>query len=78
LIGEDAETIESELKDDARIERAADIRDAVRRAFAASQAGDTVLLAPACASFDMFRSFEHRGQMFKEAVQELLGAAVRG
>ena len=71
LIGEDTEVIEAELKTDARSERALDMPDAVGRAFAAAQAGDTVLLAPACASFDMFRSFEHRGQSFKEAVSAL-------
>jgi UDP-N-acetylmuramoylalanine--D-glutamate ligase len=71
LIGEDAEVIEAELKTDAASERALDMTDAVRRAFAAAQAGDTVLLAPACASFDMFRSFEHRGLSFKEAVSDL-------
>lgn len=71
LIGEDAETIEAELKTDAACERASDMADAVRRAFAAATAGDTVLLAPACASFDMFQSFEHRGQVFKGEVQSL-------
>jgi UDP-N-acetylmuramoylalanine--D-glutamate ligase len=45
--------------------------DAVQRAFDAAEAGDAVLLAPACASFDMFRSFEHRGQVFKDAVNEI-------
>ena len=71
LIGEDAGTIEKELRDVAESERASDMADAVKRAFAAAQGGDTVLLAPACASFDMFRSFEHRGQVFKEVVAEL-------
>lgn len=71
LIGEDAPTIEKELKDTAPIERGDDMRDAVRRAFEAAQPGDTVLLAPACASFDMFRSFEHRGQVFKSEVSSL-------
>lgn len=71
LIGEDAGVIETELKNDAESERAGDMTDAVRRAFASAIAGDTVLLAPACASFDMFRSFEHRGQVFKEAVRDL-------
>lgn len=71
LIGEDAATIETELKDEAPAEHADDMSDAVRRAFAAAQAGDTVLLAPACASFDMFQSFEHRGQIFKQAVREI-------
>jgi UDP-N-acetylmuramoylalanine--D-glutamate ligase len=71
LIGEDTGTIEKELRGIAESERAVDMEDAVRRAFAAAQEGDTVLLAPACASFDMFRSFEHRGQVFKETVAEL-------
>jgi UDP-N-acetylmuramoylalanine-D-glutamate ligase len=46
--------------------RAADMADAVRRACEAAEPGDAVLLAPACASFDMFQSFEHRGRVFKE------------
>jgi UDP-N-acetylmuramoylalanine--D-glutamate ligase len=74
LIGEDADTIEKELKADAPMERAVDMRDAVRRAHAAAEPGDIVLLAPACASFDMFRSFEHRGQVFKSEVGELRNA----
>jgi UDP-N-acetylmuramoylalanine--D-glutamate ligase len=71
LIGEDADTIERELKTEASIERAADMRMAVNRAREAAEPGDIVLLAPACASFDMFKSFEHRGQGFKEAVRDL-------
>ena len=77
LIGEDAGQIEQELKDTAPSERADDMNDAVRRAFRSAQANDTVLLAPACASFDMFRSFEHRGQVFKEAVKEIMNSEVR-
>ncbi len=72
LVGEDADTIERELKQDASMERAADMPDAVRRAHASAEAGDIVLLAPACASFDMFKSFEHRGEVFKEAVREIV------
>jgi UDP-N-acetylmuramoylalanine--D-glutamate ligase len=71
LIGEDAETIANELGDFAASERATDMKDAVARSFQAAQAGDVVLLAPACASFDMFESFEHRGRVFKDAVQSL-------
>lgn len=71
LIGEDADTIERELKEDAPQERAVDMRDAVGRAHAAAESGDIVLLAPACASFDMFRSFEHRGEVFKKEIQSL-------
>ena len=68
LIGEDAETIANELGASAPFERASDMRDAVARSYAAAEKGDVVLLAPACASFDMFESFEHRGKVFKEEV----------
>lgn len=71
LIGEDAKTIESEIGDAAPFEHATDMREAVARGFAAASGGDVVLLAPACASFDMFESFEHRGRVFKDAVQSL-------
>ncbi|MDQ3585330.1 MAG: UDP-N-acetylmuramoyl-L-alanine--D-glutamate ligase [Acidobacteriota bacterium] len=72
LLGEDAARIESELKSHAPTTvRAADMRDAVRRAAALAQPGDIVLLAPACASFDMFDNFEHRGRVFKEEVGNL-------
>ncbi|HEY2972457.1 MAG TPA: UDP-N-acetylmuramoyl-L-alanine--D-glutamate ligase [Pyrinomonadaceae bacterium] len=71
LIGEDAETIVKELGDFAPSERAANMKDAVRRSFQAAQPGDVVLLAPACASFDMFDSFEHRGKVFKDEVSSL-------
>jgi len=68
LIGEDAETIANELGTRAPFERASDMKDAVARSYAAAEKGDVVLLAPACASFDMFDSFEHRGKVFKEEV----------
>jgi UDP-N-acetylmuramoylalanine--D-glutamate ligase len=68
LIGEDAETIEKELGGFAALEFATDMHDAVARSFKAAEKGDLVLLAPACASFDMFESFEHRGKVFKSAV----------
>jgi len=71
LIGEDAKTIESEIGSAAPYEHAADMREAVQKGFAAARAGDVVLLAPACASFDMFESFEHRGRVFKQEVQSL-------
>ena len=71
LIGDDAANIERELGGAAPFERATSMADAVQRGFAAAQPGDIVLLAPACASFDMFRSFEHRGQVFKEEVLAL-------
>ena len=71
LIGEDSETITEELGDFAPRERATDMQDAVNRSFLAAEPGDIVLLAPACASFDMFESFEHRGRIFKHEVKSL-------
>ena len=71
LIGEDAETIANELGEYAQFERAADMKDAVAKSFAAAEKGDVVLLAPACASFDMFESFEHRGKVFKNDIADL-------
>jgi UDP-N-acetylmuramoylalanine--D-glutamate ligase len=71
LIGEDAETIARELDGCAVTARSSDMEDAVRRAFEAAEPGDVVLLAPACASFDMFESFEHRGKVFKQEVERL-------
>jgi UDP-N-acetylmuramoylalanine--D-glutamate ligase len=71
LIGEDAGTISEELGNVAPHERANDMHDAVARSLHAAEAGDTVLLAPACASFDMFDSFEHRGRVFKKEVSSL-------
>jgi UDP-N-acetylmuramoylalanine--D-glutamate ligase len=71
LIGEDAKTIATEIGDAAPYEFASDMRDAVQKSFSAAAEGDVVLLAPACASFDMFKSFEERGKVFKEEVQSL-------
>lgn len=72
LIGEDAEAIANELGDLGPVVRAEDMKDAVVRSFQAATRGDVVLLAPACASFDMFESFEHRGRVFKEEVRNLV------
>ncbi len=47
------------------------MRDAVRKAYKLGKKGDTVLLSPACASFDLFENFEERGRLFKKAVREL-------
>ena len=46
-------------------------KDAVQAAFHFANKGDTVLLSPACASFDLFKNYEDRGKQFKEAVKEL-------
>jgi UDP-N-acetylmuramoylalanine--D-glutamate ligase len=71
LIGEDSGNIESQLKNSAEIVRAGSMADAVARSFETAEKGDSVLLAPACASFDMFKSFEERGTVFKNAVADL-------
>ena len=70
-IGAAAEKIESHIKGAAEIVHAETLDNAVRRAAATAKAGDIVLLAPACASFDQFQSYEHRGQVFKELVNGL-------
>jgi UDP-N-acetylmuramoylalanine--D-glutamate ligase len=75
LIGRDAPAIERVLAPTGtRIERAASMQDAVARAFEAAQAGDVVLLSPACASFDMFANYKARGEAFVAAVHELEAA----
>ena len=71
LVGEDADNIESQLSGHAEIIRADSIDDAVAKGLAVAKSGDAVLLAPACASFDMFKSFEERGKVFKTAVGKL-------
>ncbi|MDP2826389.1 MAG: UDP-N-acetylmuramoyl-L-alanine--D-glutamate ligase [Sulfuritalea sp.] len=79
LIGRDGPLIEKAIlkAGDAgvAIECAADMEDAVRRARALARPGDAVLLSPACASFDMFRNYEHRAQVFIAAVRALEGTA---
>lgn len=71
LIGEDADNIESQLGSFAEVIRATTMPDAVEKSFASAESGDSVLLAPACASFDMFGSYEERGKVFKEAILDL-------
>ncbi|MFC1767213.1 UDP-N-acetylmuramoyl-L-alanine--D-glutamate ligase [Candidatus Margulisiibacteriota bacterium] len=50
------------------------MKDAVKRSFQLAESGDTVLLSPACASFDMFSNFEERGEVFKKSVEQLAGS----
>jgi UDP-N-acetylmuramoylalanine--D-glutamate ligase len=71
LIGEAAADIAGALTGTTEIEFADTMNDAVVRAFAAAGKGDTVLLAPACASFDMFDNYGQRGHIFTQCVQEL-------
>jgi UDP-N-acetylmuramoylalanine--D-glutamate ligase len=71
LIGSAADKIEAELAGVIPVERAETLARAVEIAWRRAQPGDTVLLAPACASFDQFESYEHRGRVFKQLVREL-------
>jgi UDP-N-acetylmuramoylalanine--D-glutamate ligase len=70
-IGAAAAKIESQIKGAAEMIHAETLENAVKLAADAAVAGDIVLLAPACASFDQFRSYEHRGKVFKEVVKTL-------
>ncbi len=70
-IGAAAEKIESHIKGAAEIVHAETLENAISRASAVAEPGDIVLLAPACASFDQFQSYNHRGRIFKEVVQAL-------
>ena len=70
-IGAAAAKIESQIQGAAEIEHAETLENAVRRASESAVGGDVILLAPACASFDQFQSYEHRGRVFKEIVHSL-------
>jgi UDP-N-acetylmuramoylalanine--D-glutamate ligase len=70
-IGAAAAIIESQIKGAVAISHAETLEKAVQLAAAAAQPGDIVLLAPACASFDQFKSYEHRGRVFKAQVEKL-------
>lgn len=74
-IGAAAAKIESQVKG-AEIVHAETLENAIRKANATAQAGDVVLLAPACASFDQFKNYEHRGKVFKDIVAALATAKV--
>jgi len=70
-IGAAAAKIESQIGQAAPVTSAQTLESAVRKAADLAVDGDIVLLAPACASFDQFPSYEHRGRVFKELVQSL-------
>ncbi len=71
LIGAAAEKIGSQIQGATRMVYSGTLEHAVHQAFEAAAPGDVVLLAPACASFDQFDSYEHRGRTFKELVAAL-------
>jgi UDP-N-acetylmuramoylalanine--D-glutamate ligase len=71
LIGKDAPLIEAALTGSTAIYQATSLEQAVALARQQAHAGDAVILAPACASFDMFDNFEHRGETFMSLVRAL-------
>jgi UDP-N-acetylmuramoylalanine--D-glutamate ligase len=71
LIGAAAEKIENQISGSVALERAETLERAVETASHAARRGDVVLLAPACASFDQFQNYEHRGRVFKGLVGQL-------
>jgi UDP-N-acetylmuramoylalanine--D-glutamate ligase len=68
LIGTSKEKVKEHLRGIVPISEANSMDEAVKIAYFKAEKGDTVLLSPMCASFDMFRDFEERGKIFKEAV----------
>jgi UDP-N-acetylmuramoylalanine--D-glutamate ligase len=71
LLGRDAERLADALGDAAPLIRVKTLEEAVQRAAELAEAGDAVLLSPACASLDMFKNFEERGRLFAQAVEAL-------
>jgi UDP-N-acetylmuramoylalanine--D-glutamate ligase len=74
-IGAAAGKIESQIKGSAEVVHSETLENAIKRAAATAEAGDVVLLAPACASLDQFQNYEHRGRVFKDAVRALAAEA---
>ncbi|MGA9039876.1 MAG: UDP-N-acetylmuramoyl-L-alanine--D-glutamate ligase [Terriglobales bacterium] len=74
-LGTAAAKIEAQIQGATAIFHAETLETAIKRAAVDAQAGDIVLLAPACASFDQFKNYEQRGRVFKEVVKELSTAA---
>ncbi|MCX7760478.1 MAG: UDP-N-acetylmuramoyl-L-alanine--D-glutamate ligase [Hydrogenothermaceae bacterium] len=73
IIGRDKDQIESMIKPFCETEKVDSLEEAVKKSFKSAENGDTVLLSPGCASFDMFKSYADRGNQFKDIVRKLDG-----
>lgn len=71
LIGETREKMRTQLGDMAQTMCAGSLEEATQSAFELSEAGDTLLFSPGCSSFDMFSSYEERGNLFKEIIRDV-------
>ncbi len=78
LIGEAKQKMAEAFRDVTKIEFAESMNEAVRLATNIARPGETVMLSPACASFDMFKSYSHRGDVFREAVLQSLNITAHG
>lgn len=78
VIGEAADAFAARLAPVMPVTHSGTLEQAVREAAVQARSGDVVLLSPACASFDQFRDFEHRGQAFRDAVAALPDAVIGG
>jgi UDP-N-acetylmuramoylalanine--D-glutamate ligase len=74
LIGEAASKIRAALIGVVPVEMASDMDEAVEKAANLAERGDAVVLSPACSSFDMFRDYAHRAEVFRTAVQTLISS----
>jgi UDP-N-acetylmuramoylalanine--D-glutamate ligase len=74
-IGESSGKVREAFSPVVRVESAASMAEALESARGLARSGDIVLLSPACASFDWFENYEHRGRVFKELVMALKGGA---
>jgi len=72
LIGDTADKIGTAWRDVTKIERAETLKRAVEIAISNAKSGDVIMLSPGCASFDMFRNFEHRGDEFRNLAKEII------
>ena len=71
LIGETAQDLQDAIEDTSICVNAGSLADALEKARTMARAGDCILLSPACASFDQFESYGHRGDIFRNLVMEL-------